>query len=229
MKVQGPNVFGTQLNSSTLGQSPAQVRPGENQGVALLLFGKRPPRLLNPRRLTKKQQKGLRKLKTMEEQLCDVMGVAENTFEVALCEGDNACVGQDGLIRFGEKLLEEHGEDHDLLMAIMAHEMGHQPWTWPKGNLAHLKKSALKRLYREEEARADSFAGKALAAMGLSPDSVERFLLRAEAFEGGQSEEYYPAQDRAALIRAEWKKEHRRIVEGARFNPRALERTREIR
>lgn len=206
-----------------------QVRAGQNQGISLLLFGKKPPPLLDKRTLTKKQKKGLRRLELIEEQIADVMGVPAQTFEVALCEGQNACVGRDGQIRFGLELLEQYENDHDLLTAIVAHEMGHQPWTWPEGNLAHLSKKNLNALYREEEAKADRFAGMALGALGLKPESIERFLLQAAKFETGQSAEYYPADVRAEMITTEWKRQVRRIREGAKFNPRALERTRELR
>jgi Zn-dependent protease with chaperone function len=111
-------------------------------------------------------------------------------------------IGRDGTLFVGLELLEEKPDDDDFWVAVMGHEIGHQPWTWPKGNMAHLTRAQLNHLSREEEAKADAFAGRVLADLGADPDALCTFLLKAEKFEGGKlPATYYPAEMRADIIR----------------------------
>ena len=70
----------------------------------------------------------------------------------------------------GEQLLEEHAQDDELLVGIIGHEIGHRPWTWPKPEqLQGLTRAQLNQLHRDEEAKANRFAGRVLADLGLTP------------------------------------------------------------
>jgi hypothetical protein len=169
--------------------------------ISVLLFGKRAPKLVDKRK-HRKLRKGLARLEDMTEHIALMLGRRSEAFTLELCEGDNAFISRDGQVAFGVDLLAAHQDDTDLLLAVLGHELGHQPWSWPDGDLSKLTKAQLANLYREEEAKADRFAGRVLAELGASTGSIERFLLlHAKGFEAQQSNEYYPAEVRVAMIR----------------------------
>ncbi len=196
--------------------------------MGALLFGKRPPKLVDRRRYPS-LKKSLKKLDLAKEQLADVLGAPESAFSVELCEGENASINRGGRIAFGLELLGLHRKDDDLLVAVLAHEIGHQPWTWPDDDLSRLTKAQLDALYREEEAKADRFAGRALADLGLDPDAICEFLLAAESFEAHKPSDYYPAETRAKMIRDAFGRRRRMLENAAKLNPQALARSRELR
>lgn len=198
------------------------------QSLDVVLFGKRAPRLVDPRRYPH-LKKAMRKLAMAKDQLADVLGVSENTFCLALAEGDNASINRDGQIAFGFELLEKHERDDALLVAVMAHEIGHQPWKWPKGDLSHLTKKAIDLISREEEARADRFAGRALADLAVSIDPICDFLLAHGRFEKHPPADYYPAQERVSMIQVAFAKRRRALATAAHLSPRAIERQRQLR
>ena len=209
--------------STSLGQSASMPRAvGGQQSIDIVLFGKRPARLVDPRRFPH-LKKAMRKLGMAKDQLADVLGVSENTFSVALAEGENASINRGGQIAFGLELLEKHERDDALLVAVMAHEIGHQPWKWPKGDMSHLTKKAIDQISREEEARADRFCGKALADLAVSFDPICDFLLAHGKFEN------YPAVERVEMIQAAFTKRRRALNTAAHLSPRALERQRQLR
>lgn len=185
--------------------------------MSVLLFGKRAPKLVDKRKHPK-LRKGLARLEDMKEHISLLMGRQAGEFSLELCEGDNAFVSRDGQVAFGVELLEEHQEDSDLLLGVLGHEMGHQPWDWPTGDMSTLTKAQLDALYREEEAKADRFAGKVLAELGASPESIERFLLtHAKGFEEKQSNDYYPVGVRIAMIRKAFDRKRRSRLSYARI------------
>jgi hypothetical protein len=214
-------------NTAAGGQSAAQVQ-GRPHPVAVLLFGKRPPKLVDRKRYPK-LKKALRKLEYVKGQIAELLGVADNQFSVELCEGDNAFISREGQIAVGVELLEKHQDDDDLMVAILGHEMGHQPWSWPDGDLSHLNRAQLQKLYREEEAKADRFAGRVLAELGASPDAVCRFLVGNERFEGHAPSDYYPAKTRAAMIRRAYRERRRALKEGHALFPALAARARDLR
>lgn len=214
-----------------MGQAPSSMPPrigGQPTSIDVVLFGKRAARLVDPRRYPK-LIKGLRKLGMAKDQIADVLGVTDNTFSVALAEGDNASINRQGQIAFGLELLEKYETNDALLVAVLAHEIGHQPWKWPTGNLAHLTKKALDVLSREEEAKADRFAGRALADLAVSPDPICDFLIAHGKFEKHPPADYYPATIRAEMIREAYSRRRRALTTAAHLSPRALERQRQLR
>lgn len=224
MKVSGKNLGGATLGQQT-GSPLVQLPP---HPFNVLLFGKRPAPLVDPRQYPH-LRRGKKKLELIKEQISDVLGVPDEAFSVELCEGQNASISRDGEIRFGVELLEEREKDDDLLVAVMGHEIGHQPWEWPEGDLSGLKQRELDELYREEEAKADRFAGRVLADLGLSPDSVRRFLLAHARFEGGKPREYYPAEERVQHIEATFERRRSALQAAARLSPRIGQRRRDLR
>jgi hypothetical protein len=205
----GMKVGSSQLGtfSSLGGQSvwtPSQVG---RHPMSVLLFGKRPPKLVD-RRKHPKLGKTLRKLEYVKDELAGLVGREGKDFTLELCEGDNASISRDGQIAFGVELLEEHADNDDLLVAVLGHEIGHRPWTWPRTlDPQGMTKAKLDALYREEEAKADRFAGRVLAELGASPDAICKFLEAHEAFEAGKPpSDYYPAEVRARIIRESYQR-----------------------
>jgi len=198
----GFNPAGIATSTGTMagGGTPFLGGVSQPHPMAVLLFGKRPAPLAD-RRKHPRLAKALRKLKHLKDQIGELAGMGEEDGGVDLAEGRNASIGRDGRIRYGRELLEETEDDDDFLVAVVGHEIGHQPWTWPTFNLAGMSKRALDAMYREEEAKADRFAGRALAELGASPDSVCNFLIAAERFEAHKPTDYYPAEVRAEIIR----------------------------
>jgi hypothetical protein len=185
--------LGNQNQPSTAGA--VQPHP-----MAVLLFGKRPPRRVDPRRFPG-LKKALRKLGSMRDQLAELVGRQPSDLSLALCEGNNASISRAGEISLGVELLAAHQGDDDLLLGILGHEVGHQPWSWPRHNLAGMSRVQLDLLYREEEAKADRFAGRVLAELGGDPQDLCEFLLTAESFEARKPTDYYPAEVREEIIR----------------------------
>lgn len=210
---------GTALSGGGTLAAPVRLQP---HPLNVLLFGKRPPRRLDPRRYPS-LTKALRKLEYVKDEICEQLGEPAAAFSLGLAEGGNACISREGEILFGAELLERHGGDDDLLVAILGHEVGHRPDQWPQGQLK-LTRAQLSQLYKEEEAKADRLAGRALAKLDADPESVCRFLLAAEKFEGGQPPvDYYPAEARARMIREayQWQRE-RQLRRGGRRRLRKL-------
>jgi hypothetical protein len=167
--------------------------------MAVLLFGKRPPKLVN-RRNYPGLAKSLRKLEQMKDEISELSGRPASYFSLELCEGDTACISGQGTIALGLDLLAEHRNNDDLMLAILGHEIGHRPWTWPRFDLSKLKRSERNALYRQEEAKADRFAGVALAELGANPGPICEFFLKQALFEDIPPTEYDPAAVRAANI-----------------------------
>lgn len=218
------------LSTTTSGQaggSPWIHRPDAGP-LGQLLFGKKQPKLVDRRRYPS-LKKGLKKLDLSKVQIAEALGAPEAFFSIELAEGRNASINRQGQIAFGLALLEEHQKDDELLVAILAHEIGHAPWTWPSGNLGKLTKKQIDQIYREEEAKADRFAGRALAELGVSPDRICEFLLEAAKFETHPPSDYYPAKDRAQLIHETYMRRKRLLQGVAHLSPRVLQRQRELR
>jgi hypothetical protein len=212
MKISWSSVsVSTSLGKGSVG-TPPKLATGHP--MTILLFGKRPPRLVD-RRKHPKLKKALKKLEATVDQIAEIVGRASNAFSVELCEGENASINRDGQIAVGVGLLEEYQGNDAFLVGLLGHEVGHKPWTWPKGDLSKLTKKQLDALYREEEAKADRFAGKVLAELGVSPDEICAFLLKHETFEGRKPSDYYPADVRAAMIKEAFRRRTNMLKAGA--------------
>ncbi len=208
MKISSSHI-GTSTNLGG-GQTVWTPPPGMHP-MSVLLFGKRPPRAVD-RRKHPKLGKKLRKLEYVKDQIAELLGRQGEELPLELCEGENACISRDGKISLGVELLERHGDDDDLMVAVLGHEIGHQPWTWPEQlDPRGMTKAKLDALYREEEAKADRFAGRVLAELGASPDSLCEFLRAHEAFEAVKPSDYYPAETRARIIRSAFQRRGRSL------------------
>jgi len=217
-----------QTRGSQLGGAPQQLwvpTPGQVHPMAVLLFGKRAPRRVDKRKFPR-LGKAMRKLEELKEQIAPFAGRGGGELELELCEGENASISQQGSIYVGVELLEKKQGDDDFLVAVMGHEIGHRPWSWPGLDLSRLSKRQRQELAREEEAKADRFAGRILAELGADPESVCRYLAAAERFEAHPSAEYYPAEVRASQIRDAFRRRLRQLATpkvAAGFAPRRRE------
>jgi hypothetical protein len=199
--------------STTLGGSASQSSVVQPHPLSVLLFGRRPPRWIDPRK-SKKQMRALRKLAYLKDQIVELMGEATEDFSIGLCEGSNASISKDGQIAIGVGLLQQQDAktQDDLLVAVLAHELGHPPKSWPQAELQGLPAWKVFELHRELEAKADRFAGRILADLDASPDAVCEFLLRHQRFESGKlPRDYYPAEMRAQMIRDAYRARQRRL------------------
>ena len=70
-------------------------------------------------------------------------------------------------------------EEEDVLVGVLAHEMGHRPKRWGE----YMEEPPVSRrasLRRHEETRADIFCAKALAELGLQVEPLVAFLKGAD-------------------------------------------------
>ncbi len=163
------------------------------------------------------------------DQISEIVGRSASDFSLELCEGDNASINRQGQIAVGVELLEAFQGNDDFLVALLGHEIGHKPWSWPNHDLSSLTKKQLDELYREEEAKADRFAGKVLAELGVSPDAICEFLIERETFEGRTPSDYYPAPMRAEIIREAFRRRTQMLKSGAAVFGGAPSRSRNLR
>jgi hypothetical protein len=206
MKVNSTSVS---TSTSLGGRTPALPSRVDVHPMSVLLFGKRPPKLVDKRKHPK-LKKALRKLEHIKEEITGLLGKSSEELSIELCEGSNASISRDGQIAVGVELLEEHQDDNDFLVGVLGHEIGHQPWSWPDEDLSRLTRKQLNQMYRDEEAKADRFAGRVLADLDSDPDAICRFLAAHEAFEGKTAPDYYPAKVRVSMIRNAFRKRQKR-------------------
>jgi hypothetical protein len=225
MKISGS---GLQTSTSLAGQTPFVALGRAPHPMAVLLFGKRPPRRLDARRYPS-LKRALRKLRFICGEVAELLGMDEDDFPLSLCEGENAAISREGELFVGVDLLQEHERDSDLLLGVVGHEIGHRPWTWPNGSLARLSRKQRDALYREEEAKADRFSGRVLADLGGNPEAICEFLLEHASFEAKQPSDYYPAETRVKMILDAYGRRGRTLRTGAAILGTSAPRTRELR
>lgn len=222
MKIRASVSTNTQLAQGTAGS------PGfAPVSYEALFFGKRAARLVDPRRYPH-LAKSKRKLEYLASEVGELFGAFDGDVSVALAEGSNASISREGELRVGVGLLEERQDDDDFLVALVGHEIGHQPWEWPEGPLSMTPKQ-LNALYRAEERKADEAMGRVLAKLGASPESMARFLLTHAQFEKAPPLDYDPADQRVALIQTSHREELSRIERAPTVAGVGAKRTRALR
>ena len=108
-------------------------------------------------------------------------------------------IDEDGLIYMGAGFLEACKDNPEVLIGVLAHEIGHRPKRWREYDTRRqLTREELEALCREEETRADIFAGKALAEMNLSCEPLAEFLAEVQQ---KPHPEYFDAKTRGEVIR----------------------------
>jgi hypothetical protein len=191
----GPSFHSLPPRAGTLSPQVQQTEPW--QDVQTVLFGAQLPKVLDISQFPQLAEQ-MRWLKKQKTKLAEFAGDADAEYEIVLAEGRSACIDPEGRIYLGAELVDISDAVPELLIGVLAHEVGHRPKTWkayPKGQ----GRQELAQLARDEEAKADRFAGRALAALGCSPAQLCNFLRKVGHFEK-QPENYYPVETRVQMI-----------------------------
>lgn len=132
---------------------------------------------------------------------------AKGTVACALAASEET--GHEDLVFVGVEFASEYHEEEETLAGVLAHEWGHLVSEFPKGmDPDRMSWEEIFALRKEEEAAADSFAGKMLHLMRYSPEGLIRFLStpgthsRNEHFSGKESSKYHSVATRARIVRA---------------------------
>lgn len=187
------NPFGPQWPSGKAGEIP-----GVGQQVQQALFGRARPPVLDPA-LFPELAHQLKLLASTKKKLAMMAGDRDEDYELVLADGTIAMIDENGTIFVGAQFLAACAAKPEVLIGALAHEIGHRPKRWSEYRVRkQLTREELEALCRHEETRADLFAGKALAELGLACDPLCEFL---QAIETKPHPEYFPAEVRAQVIR----------------------------
>ena len=190
------NSLNQNLDTANAGKSAQAPEVGKQ--VQDALFGKAKPPILDIAHFPHlaEQMKLLRKYK---KKFATMAGDSDEDYELVLADGTIAMVDESGCIYVGAKLLEYCKDKPEILLGVLAHEIGHRPKRWNQyKDRKQLTQEELEALCRHEETRADIFAGKALAEMGLRWEPLAEFLMQ---LEDKPHPEYFPAGVRAEVLK----------------------------
>jgi len=188
------NPFGPQWQGTT----KAGEAPAIGQQVEQALFARAKPTVLDPARFPELAAQ-LRMLNNYKKKLATMAGDREEDYDLQLADGTIAMIDGEGVIYVGAAFLAAHAAKPEVLVGALAHEIGHRPKRWKEYRAKRqLSRDELAYICRHEETRADLFAGKALAEMGLACEPLVQFLL---AVESGPHPDYFPATVRGDVIR----------------------------
>ncbi len=188
------NPFGPDWSGPVQQSAPTSVA----EQVEDSLFGKKKPPLLNEDDFPEAAEV-LAKLDKYRRKICVLIGDPEDDYRLQLADGTIAMIDKNNMIMIGIKFLMKFKDNFPVLVGAIGHEIGHRPKRWAEYkkdkplNIAELQK-----LCRYEETRADLFAGRALAELGMSCEPMIKFL---KDMEEGPHPEYFPAKMRADVIR----------------------------
>ena len=161
--------------SSANAQSSGQAQ-SLGQQVKSTLFAKAPPTVLDPARFPQ-LTKTMAKLGRMKGKLATMLGDESEEYELHLADGTIGMIDDQGRIFLGAKFLMDYQDEEDVLVGVLAHEMGHRPKRWGEYMEEPPKsREELEALCRHEETRADVFCAKALAELGLKVEPLVAFL-----------------------------------------------------
>jgi hypothetical protein len=188
------NPFGPQWPTA---KEAAEARTiGERMQQAL--FGAPKPPVLDPAKFPMLAAQ-LLLLNKYKKKLATMAGDQDEDYEIVLADGTIASVDQDGRIYMGAEFLMKFKDQPGVFVGAMAHEIGHRPKRWrayqPPPDMTQ---ADIEALCRDEETRADLFAGKALAEMGMDCEPLIEFL---EHVDKKPHPEYWPAKVRGEIIR----------------------------
>ena len=192
----------TQLNPFGPDWSTGTKEVGEatsvGEQVEDSLFGKKKPPLLDEDEFPDAAQV-LAQLDKYRKKITLLIGDPETEYYLQLADGTIAMIDAHGMIMVGIRFLMKFKDNMPVLVGAIAHEIGHRPKRWAeyKENKP-LNIRELQELCRYEETRADLFAGRALAELGMSCEPMIQFL---KDLEEGPHPEYFPAKMRADIIR----------------------------
>src|SRR6266850_2857310 len=110
---------------------PEIGRTEDTSPLQTVLFGSVLPKRLDLTQFPQlaEQMRWLMKQKT---KLAAFVGDSAGDYDIALAEGESACVDKEGTVFIGEKLVRRAEKDPALLIGVLAHEIGHRPKTWKR-------------------------------------------------------------------------------------------------
>lgn len=193
--------IGTQLNTTQLNtpnQSPIVKPLGEQ--IQQVLFGRARPPILDPAKFPELAVL-LRLMDRYRKKLSTHAGDDEKEYSITLADDIIAAIDEHGTIFLGAAFLKGNAARPEVLVGALAHEIGHRPKRWRHERFKtqrQLTAEELAALCRHEETRADIFAGKALAELGLSCEPLIDFLKLVQV---RPHPEYLPAEARGEIIR----------------------------
>ncbi len=189
------NPFGPQWPAGKSAEAPPI-----GQQVQQTLFGKPKPLVLD---LAQHPQLAdiLAVLRRYLRKMARMAGDDEGDYALTLADGVLAMIDANGLIYVGAGFVSAFRNRPEVLVGAIAHEVGHRPKRWSQYQVRRdLTPKEIEYIARHEETRADIFAGKALAELGFDCEPLCELLLRVE--DGDRPHrEYFPARDRARIIR----------------------------
>jgi hypothetical protein len=199
MRIDGK--IASQLNTTQLNtpSGSPQIKPLGEQ-IAQTLFGRARPPLLDAANFPDLAAL-LRILNRYRRKLALLAGDQDNDYALVLADDTIAAIDENGTIYVGAAFLMAHARNLEVPVGVLAHEIGHRPKRWREEK--YLQPRALTQpereaLCRHEETRADIFAGKGLAELGMACEPLAQFL---ESIGGCPHPEYLPAEVRANVIR----------------------------
>jgi hypothetical protein len=171
------------------------------QQVQQELFGKKKPQVLDAD--DKDTAAQMARLHAWARKIARLAGDHEDDYRLVLAAGTIAMIDAEGTIYVGQSFLLDNADRIDLVVGVIAHEIGHRPKRWSEYRATRPRtREELHELCRLEETYADFFAGRALAELGLSADAVCDFLVALEKQDGERPHpEYFAARLRAEVIR----------------------------
>jgi hypothetical protein len=191
----------SQLNTTQLetpSQAP-QLQPVGEQ-IQQSLFSRVRPRLLDANDFP--ELAGLLAvLNKYRRKLALMVGDRDEDYGIVLADDTIAAVDEHGTIFMGVAFLRAHKNNLDVLVGVLAHEIGHRPKRVRQLNVQlprNLTNAELQALCLHEEIRADTFAGKALAELGFACEPIIEFL---QMIQVRPHPEYLPADQRGDVIR----------------------------
>jgi len=188
------NPFAQTIHPASKGAGNVETVGAQVQKV---LFGNVIPPILDPA-LFPHIKEQLKILHRYRKRLANMAGDSEDDYEVVLADGTIAMIDADGTIYVGAQFLEAVGNQPEVYVGVLAHEIGHRPKRWHTYRTRkELTYEELQMLCRHEETRADIFAGKALAEMGMSCEPLNEFL---KSVQKGPHPSYFSAEVRAQVI-----------------------------
>lgn len=211
--------IGTRFNSlnqnmDTTNTGKSVQTPEVGQQIQKALFGKAKPPILDIAHFPHLAEQ-MRTLRKYKKKFAVMAGDDDEDYELVLADGTIAMVDESGRIYVGAKFLEYCKDKPEILLGVLAHEIGHRPKRWNQyRDRKQLTQGQLEAMCRHEETRADLFAGKALAEMGLDWEPLAEFLLE---LEDKPHPEYFPATVRAQVLKEahtgrEYRSENRKKI-----------------
>ena len=207
------NPFGPQWVGSSHKSTEAQA-VGEQ--VQDSLFGKKKPPILDEDEFPEIKEV-MAMLNGYRRKFAIMIGDSEKDYRLQLADGTIAMIDNNGIIFLGVKFLQKFKDNPEVLIGVLAHEIGHRPQRWNEyKEKQKLKPRELESLCRYEETRADLFAGRALAEVGMDCEPMINFL---EVIEEGPHPEYFPADLRAEVIREGFSEQANKVLLRQKFWP----------